>query len=188
MRQMLRCYNCGARTDVELNDSEERALRLEKVVYRFCQECFGKTKWVPVESSVPTRLADADLAGELVGKVLLIDDDESILTVVGKILKRQKLDLDVASSARQALNMLARNDYDLILSDIRMPDFDGKQLFRFLEEHMPEAKARVIFLTGDTGNPQTVEFLEEAQAPYLIKPVDIPALLTMVRQVLAKPA
>jgi CheY-like chemotaxis protein len=186
MHRQIRCYSCGSRSDVNLSDSEERALRIDGAVYRFCGECHGQTKWMVQESGAPSRVADADLAGELGGKVLLIDDDEDILIVLGKVLRREKLDLDVASSAREALQKVVRGDYDLILSDIRMPDFDGKQLFKFLEEHLPEARSRVVFLTGDSGNPETQKFLEEAQAPYLTKPIDISALVTLVRQVLYK--
>ena len=46
---------------------------------------------------------------------------------------------------------------------------------------MPVLKEKVIFLTGDTGNPDTMQFLEEMQRPYLTKPIDMPALIELVR-------
>jgi DNA-binding response OmpR family regulator len=79
----------------------------------------------------------------------------------------------MATSARQAVMLPARGDYDLILPDVRMSEFDGKQLFRFLDEHMPKYRNRLILLTGDTGNPETMLFLEKNRTPYLTKPLDI---------------
>jgi hypothetical protein len=62
-----------------------------------------------------------------------------------------------------------------------MRDFDGKQLFQFLEDHLPECKDRVVFLTGDVGNPDTLSFLENVRRPYFAKPVDLPGLMTVLR-------
>ena len=59
----------------------------------------------------------------------------------------------------------------------------GIQLFEFLDQHLPECKERVVFLTGDTGTQSTLEFLEKTKAPYMTKPVDIPKLLEMVRSI-----
>jgi len=119
--------------------------------------------------------------------VLVIDDDDDVLEVVQRALARDHYELDTATSGRQAVTMLARGDYDLILSDIRMPDFDGKQLFQFMEEHLPEYQGRVIFLTGDTANPETMKFLDQVKAPYLLKPLDINSLQELVRENLPRP-
>jgi DNA-binding response OmpR family regulator len=121
-------------------------------------------------------------------RVLLIDDDESILKIIGKALTASDCDVETADSARDAAMLLARGDYDAIISDIRMPNFDGTQLFQFLEKHLPDYKNRVIFLTGDTGNPATLEFLEKTGAPYLTKPIEIDDLLRLLRTVTSKQA
>lgn len=161
-------------------------MRGEGYLTRFCRECRGNTRWDQIESLTSVHLADTEPGEELRGRVLLIDDDEDILLVIGKALSKEQFDLETANSARKAVQLLARGDYDVVLSDIRMPDFDGKQLFQFLEEHLPEMKDHVIFLTGDTGNPKTLEFLQKVKRPYLPKPIDIPALLELVRQYIPK--
>jgi CheY-like chemotaxis protein len=62
-------------------------------------------------------------------RVLLVDDDQEVLSVLAKALSAEALDVETAGSGRLALNLLVREDFDLILCDVRMPDFDGKQLF-----------------------------------------------------------
>ena len=181
----IRCHNCGARAEVLLAPTELERLRETGSLTRFCRECRGQTRWVLVEGPPPAHLADIEPEEHVGGSILLIDDDEGILSVLEKALSKEHFDVDVASSGREAVQMLARGDYALILSDIRMPAFDGQQLFRFLDEHMPEAKDKVIFLTGDTDNPKTMDFLEEVKRPYLTKPLDIPTLLKMVREALS---
>jgi CheY-like chemotaxis protein len=186
-QSILRCQNCGLRVTGPLSDSDRRTLRGLGYLSRYCRECRGNTRWLLHESPGAARLTEAPAEEEVRARILLIDDDEAILTILGKALSREQFDLEMATSGRDAVTRLARGDYDIILSDIRMPNFDGKQLFEFLDEHLPEAKERVIFLTGDIGNPETLAFLEEAKRPYLPKPIDIPALLELVRPYLPHP-
>ncbi len=179
----LRCSYCGLRTSVHLDETALRTLHSQNFMARVCTACGGTTKWELVVTADRLRREEA---GESGPRVLLIDDDQSILQVIGKALSASGCDVQAAASARDAGMLLTRNDYDVIISDIRMPGFDGTQLFAFLEQHLPEYGKRVIFLTGDTGNPATMEFLEKTGAPYLTKPIAIPELLDLVRTVAAQ--
>lgn len=186
----LRCTYCGTRSQVELDDISSRTLVSEGKVRRYCRECVGNTEWEAVkgqEDRLPQpsgkNLVDTPIDSDVAGRVLLIDDDDAILSVLGTALSRE-FELETARSARDAIMRITRDDYDVILSDIRMPGFDGKQLFAFLDEHLPEYKDRVVFLTGDVGNKATMDFLDEVGAPYLAKPIEIPVLLSKVRQIL----
>lgn len=162
-------------------------LDAQNFIARFCASCGSSTRWDPVLDSDKVRGATPP-SGELGPHVLLIDDDEAILKIIGKALSAADCDVETADSARDAAMLLARGDYDAIVSDIRMPGFDGTQLFEFLEKHLPEYKARVIFLTGDTGNPATMEFLEKSGAPFLTKPIDINDLLARLKRSTTKSA
>lgn len=184
---ILRCHTCGVRVDINLSETDKRRLRGEGYLTRYCRECRGNTRWELYESTAPARLVDAGPEAELGGRVLLIDDDENVLLILGKALGREQLDVQVATSAREAITLLARGDYDVVISDIRMPGFDGTQLFQFLDEHLPEAKERVVFITAHRNDPETAAFLQEAKRPYLAKPIDIPALLEMIRPYLPQP-
>ncbi|HXE76312.1 MAG TPA: response regulator [Candidatus Xenobia bacterium] len=182
----IRCHVCGSRADVVLGPMEEERLRETGYLTRLCKECRGQTRWEPVTgTTLPTHLADIEIEEEAVHvPVLVIDDDESILAVLDKALSKENYDVELANSGREAMTLLARGEYALIISDIRMPAFDGKQLFQFLDEHMPDLKDRVIFLTGDTANPETMKFLSEVGRPYLTKPVDLQKLSQVLREAL----
>ena len=179
---VLRCQNCGTRQDAALNQVDVQNLQARGNLVRYCKRCAGNTRWTAPEGAMPSRFGRADLEELRGGHILLIDDDENILKILGKVLGAEKFELDVASSGREAILKLGREDYDLILSDIRMPELDGKQLFAFLDQNMPEYRSKVIFLTGDTANPDTMKFLEGTGCPYLTKPIEMPTLIHLLYQ------
>lgn len=181
MERQLRCQACGSRVSAPVSELQMNMLRRDGYLERFCRECGATTHWLPLSTlSSNFREPVHDPDSEPQRRVLLIDDDPDILTVLGKALTGDSFEVDTARSARDALMRLAREDYDIILSDIRMPEFDGKQLFSFLDEKMPEYKQRVIFLTGDAGSSDTADFLKRTKAPYLAKPVDLVELKTLI--------
>ena len=69
------------------------------------------------------------------------------------------------------LEALGRRDYDLIISDLRMPDLDGRGLWERAEVVKPGLSRRFLFLTGDTLSPMAHEFLVEGAHPHLEKPI-----------------
>ena len=174
---LMRCSFCGTRANISLNEVDRRSLQGQGYILHTCNTCGGQTHWEPTLDKPTLAGAGPKAVGP---RVLLIDDDDAILQIIGKALSLAHCDVETANSARSAAMMLARGDFDVILSDIRMPEFNGIQLFEFLDQHLPECKQRVIFLTGDTGTQSTAEFLEKSKAPYMTKPVDLPKLLQMV--------
>ena len=78
--------------------------------------------------------------------------------------------VDTAANGRLALAKLQERAYDLILSDLRMPELDGPGLYRALEQHAPPLCRRFIFLTGDTLSPEVQAFLAQSGVPRLTKP------------------
>lgn len=196
----IRCRYCGARENI--SEVTLKSFGTGSSVVRSCSACRAGTPWDVVAgegtSFAGARLfgadEDEDAGGEAGAeapegvvpaaakpRVLLVDDDEQALVVLSKALIAAGLDVETAESGRKALNRLVREDYELVLCDVRMPEFDGKQLFEFLREHMTELEQRVIFLTGDIGTESTAEFFQQAGVPYLPKPVDLPLLLKMIK-------
>jgi len=186
-RMTARCRDCGTRATVTVTDRDRELLESQNGLTRFCVTCAMSTRWAPaVAGSLWEPLAghdpsQVDQQDEVGPSVLLIDDDEAILQVVGKALKIANCDVITASSARDAAMLLARGEFDAIISDIRMPEFDGMQLFEFMDKHFPEYKDHVIFVTGDS-SPQTLQFLERNHARFLMKPFEIHPLLAMVKE------
>lgn len=182
----LRCVSCSTRNEADLSEIEEQSLRMQNYLTRFCARCRGQTRWEgqPVAAGSGFRAEYAAPPPPQQASVLLIDDDEAILKILQKALGHDDYQLELANSARKATQLLSRGDYDLVISDVRMPEFDGKQLFAFLDQNLPEYRDRVIFVTGDTGNAETLEFLKQSQRPYLSKPLNLQRLLKLVRTVL----
>jgi two-component system NtrC family sensor kinase len=75
--------------------------------------------------------------------------------------------------------------YDLIALDLKLPDTDGKAIWRWLRSRHPELAARVMFMTGDTMSTETQKFLQEANCPVLGKPLAIDQISRMVDAALA---
>lgn len=74
--------------------------------------------------------------------------------------------------------------YDLLVSDLRMPELDGPGLYRTLAGQYPHLLQRVIFLTGDTLNPETRLFLEQSAVPCLTKPCTLAEIRHAIQEVL----
>jgi len=118
-------------------------------------------------------------------RALIIEDDPEARAVLAKAVAAAHFDAVSVGDGREAMQILVREDFTVILSDINMPELDGKQLFEFLDKNFPEARSRVIFVTGETGNPATLEFLEASGQPYLPKPVELPLLFVLLEAMAA---
>jgi two-component system NtrC family sensor kinase len=102
--------------------------------------------------------------------ILLVDDEPAIVKALTQLLRRDGHTVDTAANGRLALAQLQERPYDLILSDLRMPELDGPGLYRALEQHASPLCRRFIFLTGDTLSPDVQTFLAQSGVPRLTKP------------------
>jgi two-component system NtrC family sensor kinase len=87
-----------------------------------------------------------------------------------------------ASSGAEALERLAAEHFDAILTDMRMPDLDGRALYHEIERRWPGRAGRVVFVTGDTLASALREFVSESGRPVIEKPF----LPSEVRRVVAE--
>jgi len=113
-----------------------------------------------------------------------VDDEPSIITAMTRLLRRDGHTVDTAANGRLALMKLQERTYDVILSDLRMPELDGPGLYRALETHYPQLCQRFIFLTGDTLNPDTQALGAQHGVPHLFKPYTATELRRVIHQVL----
>lgn len=118
--------------------------------------------------------------------ILLVDDEPAIAGVLCELLSASDYEVESASNGRQALEVLGKHHFDLIISDLKMPGMDGRELYRNLQEHHPALAKRVIFLTGDTVSGDTREFLDSLGTPWLSKPFNIADVEETVRVSLEK--
>jgi len=102
--------------------------------------------------------------------ILVIDDEVGAAKALVRLFHRDGHSVDTAANGHLALAQLQRRPYDLILCDLRMPKLDGPGLYRSLAQDQPQLLSRFVFVTGDTLSPAAKAFLEDSQAPYLVKP------------------
>jgi CheY-like chemotaxis protein len=119
-------------------------------------------------------------------RILVVDDEPGIATVLVEVLQLDGYVVEMVSNGEAALQKLAVEEYDLILSDIRMPDLDGPALYRKIELRHPRLLQRFIFLTGDLISPEISQFLEHTGVPYLRKPFTLEMVREVVQRALAE--
>jgi EAL domain-containing protein (putative c-di-GMP-specific phosphodiesterase class I)/ActR/RegA family two-component response regulator len=112
------------------------------------------------------------------GRVLLADDELSLLRLVKRSLVSVGYAVDAANDGAQAIDLLRLGDYDAVVSDIAMPGMDGLELLRAVREK--DLDLPVILMTGDPALATAMRALEYGAYRYLAKPFDIDALLEVV--------
>lgn len=105
------------------------------------------------------------------GRVLVIDDDITLLETMAEIIEAQH-QAQAVDNASEALKLIASGlKYDAILCDLMMPDMDGMEFYARLQEISPELCVRVVFLTGGSFTNRTDDFLKQTQIRHLQKPI-----------------
>jgi CheY-like chemotaxis protein len=120
-------------------------------------------------------------------RILVVDDEPEVANVLVDLLKLDDHQAATAANGALALDTLRKQTYDLILSDIKMPELDGPGLYRKLMRRHPEMLQRFIFLTGDMLSPETRAFVERTGAPMISKPFAIDEIRQSVERALRVP-
>ncbi len=115
-------------------------------------------------------------------QVLVVDDEADIRELLGMTLARMGLDAHCATNTAEAYDLLAKNSYDLCLTDMRLPDGDGLTVVDFVARNHPNLPVAVITAHGSTEN--AVAALKAGAFDYLAKPVSLDQLRTLVRSAL----
>lgn len=122
-------------------------------------------------------------------KILVIDDEELIIRSLAKLLEVNKFEAFVAKTGQDALIMVEEEDFDLIISDIRMPGLNGieaiKEIYKILQEKNVE-KPPVIFITGYANKEREQEAKALNPIEYIYKPFDIANLVNVIKKVLGE--
>ena len=113
--------------------------------------------------------------------ILVVDDEAEIREALADILLGERHRVVTATSGREALERLSTGHFDVILTDIRMPDVDGRALYEEIERRWPGRARRVVFVTGDTLASALREFVHASGRPVIEKPF----LPSEVRRVVA---
>ena len=129
-----------------------------------------------LEEKVPRKIMPASMdvqsaldKGKVAGAILLVEDDEDTQKQITRILESAFYEVTTARDGIEALTRLEQKDFDLILSDITMPNLDGFKLIEMIQQK--GIVAPVIFLTGSTSEQDEMRGFELGAADYIIKPI-----------------
>ncbi len=114
--------------------------------------------------------------------VLIVDDEAAIRDICQRVLSNEGFEVDIADNGKTAQEMIQKQQYGLLLFDIRMPSVNGIELYEWLQEKYPQLKKRVIFTTGDIMSGDIQRFLEQSGRPFLPKPFTPKELECVLRE------
>jgi two-component system, NtrC family, sensor kinase len=116
-----------------------------------------------------------------IGRILVVEDEPTVACLIADVLGDVGHMVDTVLDSRKGLGMARRGQYDLVICDLRMPHLDGRSFYRELLREQSSMAQRLIFVTGDTLAPRTVDFLQRCSLRYLAKPFLVEELKEIVR-------
>jgi len=133
----------------------------------------GTSVRAPTASKAPTSSRRA--------RVLVVDDEPMLASAIRRVLSSEH-DVETTTHAEEALDRLRRGSrFDVIFSDLMMPQITGMELYARISTEFPEHAPRVVFLTGGAFTQAARDFLSTVPNPTLEKPIDRVGLLALVR-------
>jgi len=115
-------------------------------------------------------------------KVLVIDDEQIVLDSVRKILTQEQFEVDTAISSRNGLDLAIQKGYDLVLTDIRMPEIGGMRVLRDIKRAKPSTT--VVIITGYATVQSAVQAMKLGATDYIEKPFTPEELVEAVKSAL----
>ena len=115
-------------------------------------------------------------------RILAVENNDLVLSFLETGLVTAGYEVDIAHNGREALEKLDRVAYDLVISDVRMPEMDGLALCRAVDERGSDVLERFLFLTTPESHDAHRAFLGERGVPALTKPVTLDDLRSAVEQ------
>lgn len=119
--------------------------------------------------------------------VLLIEDEPAVMSYVQAALERSGYPVVCCDSGVEALRLLESGSFLGVVSDMRTPGgVDGGQVHAWLVQHRPDLASRVVFITGDIANEETVATLRHTGAPCVEKPFRVQQLIDVIATTMGK--
>ncbi len=119
--------------------------------------------------------------------LLLIEDERSVMDFIRIALERHGYACRTANSAAEGIRVLETGRFSGIISDMRTPGgASGADVHAWIVRHRPELEHRMLFITGDTVNEDTMKALMNTGVPYIEKPFRVQQLMVTVEQIFGK--
>jgi CheY-like chemotaxis protein len=119
--------------------------------------------------------------------VLLIEDESAVMAYVRTALERHGYAVVCTDSGAEGLRLLESGDFLGVVSDMRTPGgVDGADVYAWLSKHRPELAPRIVFITGDIANEDTVATLRRTGTPCVEKPFRVQQFISVVEKTIGK--
>jgi DNA-binding NtrC family response regulator len=119
--------------------------------------------------------------------LLLIEDERSVMDFIRTALERNGYALRTANSAAEGIRALEAGRFGGIISDMRTPGgASGADVHAWIVANRPELRERMLFITGDTVNEDTMKALQSTGVPYIEKPFRVQELINTVEKIFGK--
>lgn len=171
----------GAKFQIELPAASERQ-RAETSTLAAPEKRSARPDALPFAAS--SDRPSAPFESPEVPRVLVVEGEPTVARLIADVLEEEGMRVDVLLDGREALDRAARESYDLVICDMKMPGLDGQHFLRTLQRTGNPLRDRFLFVTGDVIAAQTREFLERNRLPHVAKPFRVEELTEKVREVL----
>jgi DNA-binding NtrC family response regulator len=119
--------------------------------------------------------------------VLLIEDEPAVMAYVQAALERSNYPIICYKSNTNTLRLLVSGQFLGVVSDMRTPGgVDGAQVHAWIAQHRPDLASKIVFITGDIANEETVAILRETDAPCVEKPFRVQQFIDVVSRTMGK--
>lgn len=119
--------------------------------------------------------------------VLLIEDEEGVMAYVRASLERNGYSVVGVASGVEALRLLQDGQFLGVVSDMRTPGgVDGADVHAWIAKNRPELVSRIVFITGDIANEETVAILQKTGAPCVEKPFRVQQFISVIERTMGK--
>jgi len=119
--------------------------------------------------------------------ILVVEDEPSVMAFLRAALERSGYPIVAAASGVEALKLLEQREFRGVITDMRTPGgVSGADVHAWIVTNRPHLAGRVILVTGDTVNEETVALLNKTNAPCVEKPFRVQQLLQVVEQIFGK--
>lgn len=161
----------GGRIDVESTVGRGTTFVIELPIQR----------WVPQPIPEPDFVRVPAVARK---RVLVVEDEPQIQQLLEEVIRAAGHDVFTAANGRVALDLPDLHKFDVIISDVKMPEVSGPEFYAALKRRGAALDQKLIFVTGDLMNAETLQFVESTGRPWLGKPFDIAAVTRTISECL----
>ena len=113
-------------------------------------------------------------------RILIVDDEKDFLDIIAERIRARGMDVSTATSAEDAIHMVAEESFDVVIMDFMMPALDGFKAIKLMKATRPEVQ--IILLTGNVPDEKRIEAIAIGALDVIEKPPDLKDLIQKIKK------